>query len=227
MLRRLAAFAVIFAALSTTHCAPERARAVREDKSLTLGLPGASFRPNGKISIGSTIGYSNKAKTTIDNSDKGMGAVVITPSNDGDPGAEDERDLYTSNLTVSPFVHYYPWDSSAFFFGGAVSYSKTSYKFAEERMDNTTLAPSYTDVSYDSTSMYVGAPVGWAWIWESGFSLTLDFGPRFRVNRNEAMKENGDSDNVNARSRDKTLETIDSLESPVAIGGSGIIGWSF
>ena len=227
MFRRLAAVLIVFVAMAATHCAPERAAAVRQDKALTLGLPGASFRPNGKISIGSTIGYANKAKTTIDNTENGMGAIVITPSKDDDAAAEDERELYTSYLNVSPFVHYYPWDSSAFFFGGAVSYNKTSYRFAEERMESTSLAPSYTDVSYDSTSMYVGAPVGWAWIWESGFSLTLDFGPRFRVNRNQAMKEDGEADGVNRQTRDKTIETIDSLESPIALGGSGIVGWSF
>jgi hypothetical protein len=226
-LRRLAPALVVVAALALTHCAPERARAVREDKSLTLGLPGASFRPTGKISIGTTLGYAHRAKTTINNTETGMGAIDITPDDDSADLDEDERELYTSNVTVSPFVHVYPWDSSAFFFGGGISYSKSNYRFSEERMDSTALAPTYTDVAYDSTSTYVGVPVGWAWIWESGFSLTLDVGPRFRVSRTQEMRDDGEASGVNSQSRDRTVETIDSLENPVTLGGSGIIGWSF
>ena len=70
-------------------------------------------------------------------------------------------------------------------------------------------------------------PVGFAWIWESGFSLTLDVGPRARVSRTAEVTRDGHDEGVSAKERSSTLNTLDSLEPRITYGGAGIIGWSF
>jgi len=124
-------------------------------------------------------------------------------------------------------MQYFPWSTSAFFVGIGGSLHRATYRFAEDTETSTNLAPSSTDVSYDVNSSYVGVPAGWAWIWESGFSLGLDFGPRFRVRREIAYRNDGTTGGVDSEKRDNTVATLDSLERPVNWGGTGIIGWSF
>lgn len=206
-------------------CAPSRAKAVREDKSLTLGYVGMSYRPTGKISVGTT--YSGSAETTSKMTDVSDGMGGLTVSSGRNETAYADRDVKTSYSVISPFVHYYPSDTSAFYIGlGASLYSSRS-EFGEETANSTTLAPEYTDVDYQTKANYIGAPVGWAWIWESGFSFSLDFGPRFRVDQSTSYGNDGSSSDVDAAKRDETKDYLDSRRPVVAMGGNGIIGWSF
>ncbi len=214
------------AALSTFACAPEHASKVRQDKSLTLGLPGVSYRPNGKIGVGVTAGAASNQKQTVDNSKTGLSSVIGS-SNDANSDEADQRQVVSSFVQISPFVQYFPWDTSAFFVGVGGTYYRGSYKFNEEKVDSTSLNPQFAEVDYQTRSNYIGVPLGWAWIWESGFSLTLDFGPRARVSRSAELTKDGKDEGVSSSERDKTVSTIDSLEPKYTYGGSGIIGWSF
>lgn len=214
----------VAACLSFFACAPTNAAAIRQDKSLTLGLPGASYRPTGKVGVGVTGGHVAKQKTTIDNTKTGFGSVVSATA-DENPGAQ--REVEASTYTVSPFLQYFPWDTSAFFIGAGATFNRAYYHFDEATVDSTSLNPQYGEVNYETRSTYVGVPVGWAWIWTPGFSLTLDFGPRARVSRTTNVSRDGSQNEVSSKERDKTIETIDSLEPRYSWGGSGIIGWSF
>lgn len=220
-------FVVAALACMSSACAPERAEAIREDKSLTLGLPGASYRPTGKLGVGVTGSYGHREKMTVNTKERGVTALAVNFDTNRPSTLEGDKEIDASHTTINPFVQYFPWSTSAFFVGVGGSFYHATYRFEEETEGSTNLAPSYTGVSYDINSTYIGVPAGWAWIWESGFSLGLDFGPRFRVNRDIAYRNDGASSGVNRGKRDETVATIDSLERPVNWGGTGIIGWSF
>ena len=215
------ALLLVFAAAAPllTNCAPERAMAIRQDKSLTLGLPGASFRPNGKVGIGSTFAWGTSDSTVTPKAQDGT-TLVSTPAND--------RLVTTKETQISPFVQYFPWDTSAFFVGAGASYRMSKLSYDETRTGSTGLAPSYTGVAYNRNSTYASVPLGWAWIWNSGFSLTFDFGPRVRVSQSTSYTKNGAGDGVDADQRDRTVKAINQSESFANLGGgSGMIGWSF
>lgn len=205
-------------------CAPTNAEAIRKDKSLTLGLPGASFRPSGSVGIGFTGSHTAEQKTTVDNSKSGFASITAVKK-DENPDAQ--REVTASTYSISPFVQYFPFATSAFFVGAGATFNRAYYKYDEETVDSTSLNPQYGEVNYETRSTYVGVPVGWAWIWTPGFSLTLDFGPRARITHTSAVSRDGSAQNVSSNERDKTTQTIDSLEPKYTLGGSGIIGWSF
>jgi hypothetical protein len=223
--RRLAPLCLVAVAQLLVNCAPERARAVREDKSLTLGLPGVTYRPHGKIGVGVTMAGISEAKTKIDTQDSGIKSSIVS-SDDKSDHPDAIRDVKQSNVDVNPYVQFFPFDTSAFFIGLQGTYQRAWYEFEEERSDSTSLAPTYTDVKYRTKSNYLGVQAGWAWIWESGFSMGVQAGPRVRVSHQGEYANEGDD--VNTDKRDKTVETIDSLEQGVRLStGLGIIGWSF
>lgn len=222
------AFLILALALLCAHCAPERARAMREDKAFSLGAPivfsaALSYRPTGKFGVGLAGSALNDRKSTIDASKTGIAAVSVS----NDTAETDKRELSTSSYEINPFVQIFPWDSSAFFLGVAGAYRNARYRYQEETEASTTLAPAYTAIKYETTSSYVGVPVGWAWIWGSGFSLSFDFGPRFRVNKEQDLANDGATSGVSTTKRDHTIGIIDDLEPKVAWGGSSLIGWSF
>jgi len=222
--------AALFAGLAVTAlplaCAPEHAAKVRADKSLTLGAFGAAYRPNGKFGFGATVGTGTETKTV--DPTKSDGDVVVTKKVDAD--LYNYRNVKTSATGINPFVHYYPWETSAFFVGAAASIYTAKYSFHEETSGSTSLLPSYTDVDYNQNATYVGVPLGWAWIWESGFSLTLDFGPRTRVAATGHYSKDGTDDGVDVAKRDLTTKAIDKLGTGILFGGPTgnlLVGWSF
>lgn len=225
ILRRLS-FLTAVSLLAGIGCAPSRARAVRDDKSLTLGYVGVSYRPTGKISVGTSYRGSAETTTKMNNGSAGMSSFTVSSGRNEEAYAN--RDIKTSYSVISPFVHLYPSDTSAFYIGlGASMYSSRSEFGEETTADSTTLAPAYTEVDYQTKANYIGAPVGWAWIWESGFSFSLDFGPRFRLNQSTSYGNDGSAAGVDAEKRNETKEYLDSRMPVVAMGGNGIIGWSF
>jgi hypothetical protein len=210
-------------------CAPQRANALRDDKPLTVGLVGVSYRPNGRIGIGTT--YSGSAETNEKMSESSSGASGII-SISGKPAEKEpafaERDVTSSYSVFSPFAHYYPIDTSAFFVGIGASIMSSRSKYNEETTGHTALAPEYTEIDVKRNATYLAVPVGWAWIWESGFSLSLDFGPRFRVSSSSSYGNDGSAGSVAVDKRDTTKEYLDNREPVMAVGGANtIIGWSF
>ncbi len=198
-----ATFILIALASALSSCAPERAEALRAEKSLTLGVYGASYRPTPKVGIGATGNYANREKTTVNTQERGI--ATITKQYSISPNTyESNREIEVTHWRFDPFVQYFPWSTSAFFLGVAGRFDRATYRFDEETQGSTSLAPAYTDVTYDVDSVYVGVPAGWAWIWESGFSLGMDFGPRFRVQTAVDYRNDGTSGGVNSDKRDNT-----------------------
>ncbi len=221
MRRFLAPLAI---ALASYACAPNNAAQVRAERSLTLGIPGAAYRPSGSVGVGITGSYTPEQKTTIDNTKSGLNSVVESGS---DESPESQREVTATSYTLSPFIQYFPWASSAFFVGGGATFSRAYYKYDEETVDSTSLNPQYGEVNYETKAVYVGVPVGFAWIWAPGFSITLDVGPRARISYSSTVTRDGSGRDVSSAEREKTTSTIDSLEPRYTLGGSGMIGWSF
>jgi hypothetical protein len=206
------------AAVASTSCAPERARAIREDKSLTLGYPGATYRPNGKIGVGATFGGLSDHKSTI--TPEAPAGMTL------DAHQAAKRTVVTSETDINPFVQFFPWDTSAFYVGVGGSYQKAHVSYDElrggENLDGAT-----TSVEYQRSAMYVGVPVGWAWIWAPGASLTLDFGPKFLVSKSNAYTKDGSAGAVDVAQRDRNVKTIDKEGASQVILGNFLLGWSF
>ena len=212
------------------NCAPDRARQLREEKSLTLGLPlGVTYRPNGKVGLGLTGGTgqtANKIDSVGDNGDPvSMGSSVSTSTST--TPKDGERVVKEHYTEISPFVQYFPWDTSAFFVGAGGTYKKTASNFQENTADSTTLEPSYTPVSMESKSIYFNVPVGWAWIWTPGFSLTLDATASIPVSHSNTYDNDGTTGKVNETNRNKTVDAIEKNQTSISMALGGMIGWSF
>jgi hypothetical protein len=207
--------AATFAPL-TTGCAPERAHAVREARNVTLGLPGVSYRPRGSYSLGATFATNPRSVDTVFNEQGGDSVIE-----------ENEiRSVESRYGSISPFLQVFPWETSAFMIGLGATVEQRRYRFNEEVVGSTALAPQFSEVEYGVQNIYVGVPVGWAWIWESGFSFTLDVGPRWRVSRTmSGYTERGTVDEAKFTVTDTAL--ADKVETAIQYGGSGILGYSF
>lgn len=197
-------------------CAPSQAEAIREERPVSIGYPAAAYRPNGKVAVGvgldPTVGQEMKVKDTS------SGGLALTGNN-----SDDVQDVKVRTEAVSPFVHYYPWATSAFFVGAGLEVARSRYNFEEDRTDGGT-----TNVSYETTGTYLGVPAGWAWIWDNGFSLFFDLGPRWRVREASRFNDSGEDENVNVSERDDMVDDLDELfANRVRFGGSSMIGFSF
>lgn len=221
-------FPIVVAATATSHCAPSRAKAIREDKLVTVGYPGAVFRPNGKIAVGATFAAMTDHKGGMEDATSGPGVLGISSrsAEQRKEISDDKREVKHSLFALHPSVMYFPKDDSAFFIGAGGSYMSSKYKFSEETSGFTSLAPSYADIEYETKATYIGVPVGWAWIWENGVSLTLDVGPRVRMSRSTTYSDDGAAASVDPKKRDQTAKLLDTGESRVGLG-SLFFGYSF
>lgn len=216
---------LLLASTTLVHCAPQRARAIRDDKLVSVGYPGVAFRPTGKVAVGSTFSWGFDVKAKMDEASQNLGVLTSSAPKD-EEAAADERELTYSYSSINPFVQVFPWDDSAFFVGIGASLVRSSYYVEEETIGSTALAPTTTGIGYKTKSSYVGVPIGWAWIWENGLSLTADLGPRFRVGRDAELTEDGSASDVDIAKRDATVEKLDAVERPVHFGGL-FLGYSF
>lgn len=205
------------------NCAPERAEAIRTDRSLTLGLPGASVRLNGSIDVGATGLYIPKTTSTMETDDTGFG---LTASGNEDERTR-EREVSIQSKSMTGFMRYYPVQTSAFFIGLAFSRQIDRVGFDELTADSTGEDQTFTNVEYEYETTHLGLPIGWAWIWESGFSLGLDLGPKVRISDSRRYTNEGDTA-VNESERDETIEAIEKFDSKISFGNAtGILGYSF
>jgi len=205
--------------LLTSGCAPSQAQAIRQGRNTTIGLLGASYRPTGTFGVGVT-GQFGSDEFSVDKSKKERATSDTDKAN--------LRDVAERSEAVAPFVHYYPWATSAFFVGAGARFSTLKYTFEEENSQSTALAPSYSEVKYNVASTEVHMPLGWHWIWESGFTAMLDFGPRMNVAYKGRFTDDGSESGVSADQRDRTAESIDRVNrNGVRFGGTGLVGWSF
>ena len=227
ILKRAAMFCVLFGACHMiSACAPTQARGLREARPFTVALLGVAARPNGNVGAGVALGYTGDKSFAVKSGDSGIKAR-LKPDNFAD---DDARVInQKSATTISPFVHFYPMVSSAFFLGAGASYTKSRYGFKEHNTEYS-VSSQTTDVEYEKTLVYARMPVGWAWIWNNGFSLTLDFGPALLMSRNGHYNSGGDGmSGVDIAKRDSTRDTVESLDPKFRVidGINTMIGYSF
>lgn len=203
-----------------TNCAiaPERAKAIREDKALTLGLPlGAIYRPNGKIGLGTGYsGFQTKEKA------KPEASSDLTL----DASSKTERELSGRETDINAFIQYFPWDTSSFFFGAGATYRKSKLSY-QETVAGSTLTEDSTNVSLERTSTSVGVPVGWCWIWQPGFTFQLAATPSVVASRKTTLSDDGTDGNVDQEQRDRTLKGLAKNQGVLSVSAGLLIGWSF
>jgi len=210
---------LLLTASLTQGCAPSRAKIVREQRNTTIGLLGASYRPNGNIGVGISASGA-KDEVEVDREKKSY-------ANSKSDDANVQMIAETSSM-VSPFVHYYPWDTSAFFVGAGANFTKSRYQYEAEKEGSTTLAPAYTEVNYEVSATDLHMPLGWNWIWENGITLMLDFGPSTTVAYAGRYSNDGGDGGVNATQRDESIAALDSAKKgAVRFSLGSIIGYSF
>jgi len=215
----MVALSLLTAAVVLPGCAPSRAKMVREQRNVTIGLLGASYRPTGNVGVG-VAGGAAKEDIEIDREKK---SYATNKSEDANV-----REMKESTTTVSPFVHFYPWETSAFFWGAGVNFTKNRYLFDEEKDGSTALAPTFTEVNYESSTTDLHVPLGWHWIWENGMTLMFDFGPSTTVAYSGRYIDDGGQDGVNAVERDRSIEALDrAKKGGLRFAGSSIVGYSF
>jgi hypothetical protein len=214
--------------LTMLGCATDQAAKVREARPLTVGFIGASYRPSDKVGLNLSVGLPGaKESFKIDKDEK-----VKTSFENCDSECKDtknqERDIEsTEHAKVDLALHYYIWDTSAFFLGGGVEYRKQRTEFGSATTRDTPSNPQYTNVSFDDELLSIGPSFGWDWIWENGFSISADFGPRWAVQKQRKFREDGSHAQVNEERRDAILRRLDQSKGLEIIRGRGVIGYSF
>ena len=210
-MRRFVLVTTCGAALLCARCAPDNASEVRELKPESVGLLGFIHHPDGEKAYGITGDYSKNS--SVENS--GLYTII-------DP----ERSAkITNQWQVSLFYHHYPWKTSAFFAGIGFDYMAHDLQWQEQTNAYTAANPTRTQVQYGDRALYFRIPLGWAWIWNSGFTLMFDFGPGFRLYRGTRWINDGTAGNVDTGSRDDFANHVG--DQVFKFGGSGLIGWSF
>lgn len=217
-MERLGKFVIVCAAASSIFggCAPSKAMAVRQQKPVTVGFVGAAYRPTGMTDIGVEFGLDN----TLDTSVTRTGA-------DGSKLPE-KRDVSVTTRSGALYVHRYIWDTSAFYWGLGVGRAESLSRFSESKTGSTSAAPLFTPVAYETSATYINAPIGWNWIWENGFTLKLDTGPRFAVAKASKFRNDGGTE-VNEEERRITTSALDKTYNPslYLLVSQLMVGYSF
>jgi hypothetical protein len=201
-----------FLLLLDTACAPTNAREIRELRPTSVGLLGVAYRPNGDHAVGLVGGA--------------IGTSLPAAPIGADADDQEERDTkLRSSASIGAFYHYYPMADSAFFVGAGFTHSSQSYSFNERTNSYSDSNKDTTKVKFSSKATWIGVPLGWGWIWENGFTLILDLGPRVRVGYSKSYSDDGEDDDVDTDRRDDYVEDLDGRK--FTVGGGGLIGYSF
>lgn len=199
-------------------CASDQAASLREAKPNQLGI--ANYGYLRRLS-------SNQAAGLTFDAGSGQAFYMKAATEDGEwLTSEDEgKDPKISHFNVNFFAHHYPWETSAFFVGLGYAYKEQDFSFKEPLSEDAT---QKIKIKYTDMASYVGVPLGWAWVWDRGFSLTLDFGPRWRVSHRRHIEESG-MDQVNLTSRDDTMDELEEtyIGRSELGGGTMLLGFSF
>jgi hypothetical protein len=145
----------------------------------------------------------------------------LTDLNDG---KVDNLEYKVRTQGLSLFFHRYFWPTSAFYWGLGVRREDSKISFDERKTGHTNDDTDRVRVEYTESTTWVGLPLGWDWVWENGFTLMLDFGPRVRVANSRTFSEDGGQD-VDTGDRDSHVDSIG--HSTITLGFGGLIGYSF
>lgn len=198
----------------STGCATNNAEQMRDKNPFTVGFAGLQVRPTANIGLGvSGEILETKGFSCTDSNERCLNKKEPMKY-EGDKKLEGE----SKSRRFSAYINFFPSKTSAFFLGvGGVKKLGTSI---------ITLLENDESVSYNTETFSIRPGLGWNWIWESGFSLFLDFGYPILINRTQKHTDDVSDEGKKAA---KNFETYlysqnGSLESG---GGSSMIGWSF
>lgn len=221
MLHRLLLLSM-FAVLTIfgTGCATDSASSLREARPLTLGanfapLIGGQYRINGDVGIDATIA----------NGPLGVPAGLFGAG--GFWGALEDglRDLKETGSHASLGGSYYPIKSSAFRIGAGLGFEQMTVAFDADLDEGQPDDAPLERVTYKRTATFLSLPIGWHWIWDSGFSFSLNMGPNFRVSHKVSYTDEGAAA-VDEDDRDEYRDDTES-ERKMTWGGLGYFGYSF
>lgn len=204
-------------------CAPSNAKALREQKSLTLGVPGISKRLNGAMDIGVNI---NPLAAVSWEFQKTKDEEALTYGKNFTDDATHRAVEVKFGISPHVFARFYPWDASAFFFGVGFGQEEDSVQFKALESGKLSLDDGYADVKVTEKKSSINIPIGWQWIWDSGFTFGLSFGPKYIFNKQTVTSANKEYDQSDY---DWIVETSED-EERFSFSGSlstGVIGYSF
>jgi hypothetical protein len=197
-MKKLKGLGLILFVMMSHACATSNAQKVRENRSLTATVftaPGAIYRPNGHVGVGAVYqSYRRK-------NDK----ILHSPENAKEFGTDEFATNETKSKGVDTFLHYYPWSTSAFFFGLGLKSTTSAYSLAVSK-EGTSLNDADSNLEYSSKTTKVKVPVGWSWIYENGFSLLFDMG--LKVATNEVSSTNSKGEAVDSKRQKMIIEDL-------------------
>jgi hypothetical protein len=202
----------------TQACATTGAEKIRAQKSVTAAVfptIGAIYRPTAKIGIGATISASVRENDELTHSEENM----------KDFGSETFNVKESKSRGTNAFLHYYPWSTSAFFLGAGVKSESKNYSLAVSN-DGTTLdSISPVNMTYSASVKKIRVPLGWNWIYESGFSMLLDIGPNVAVT--ETATSLLKNDQVDATKKEMLISDLSRDSKGALIEPMFTMGYSF
>jgi hypothetical protein len=213
---RLRMLDVVTFALAATAlgCAPEHQGALREDKMLSIGYPGAFVRPNGHVALATTFDLPTRETNFLNAGDDGRDADL-------------DRPVRKDSYAIKPHVQIFPGEKSSFFFGAGAVLQSSRYTYLERQSNFTLDAPAYARVEYASQSTYAALPLGWQPIWDNGVTFGSSIEPRFYMSQRTSMTKDGTGEGVDAAARDKTLREIDRSERRFDVTFGTFVGFAF
>ena len=198
---------------TTISCATDNAEKVRQERPYTVGYLGGGYRPKGNMGINV---YPSYTSARFGNSPSTESSSLFKE--------ETDRDLNLKDFNFSGSFIYFPWHTSAFNMGISVKKGTSTLSYNADGATSTAVS-SRINVEYQRSYTTIGIPVGWYWIWENGFTLSLDFGPRWRVTNSLSWNYDGGTA-VNQSERDSFQSKMENVNA-FTLGGAGIIGYSF
>lgn len=211
-----------------TSCATDKAGQLRQDRPITLGYLGGSYRLQHNIDVGATIDIGSKLDFVYDKDKENvyLGAfsnLAIGPEKDDSLTIRNVE--YKTKPSLNIFARYYIWDQSAFFVGGAYTYKQEVFKYNTLQTGETTYSNKVVKIEDSFNDHLLSIPVGWAWIWENGFSLGISTGPAIRIKGSTTTSASSDYNESDAKwVQDRhTRETFQFLGAESV----GVIGYSF
>ncbi len=203
-------------------CATDQAAKVRNDRSSTVGIWGAAYRPTGSVGVVADLQgmvSKNSSRSHIDES----GEVQS-----GRAKLDNLQEVKsTDSRGVDIGVHVYPSQKSAFFYGLGVERKKRTVMFESHNVGSSLVDPSFSNVEVSDQTISVGPSVGYDWIWPNGMSALLDIGPRWEVSKSRSVSQDVSEREIDATRRDLAIKKIDESRGLSLLSPRLIVGYSW
>lgn len=195
----------------------------REQKSLTVGFPGAIKNPTRGTAIGFTLNKPESKTMLVNSGEKGEAATSINLD-----AAEDDRTrkVQKESWGFDVFATVFPSSKSFFFFGVGALAERTRSAYAEHTAEFG-LTRSTTNVEWIDQSVAVTVPLGITVNTKEGITTMAAVGPKWRVSNQRTFLDDGGDGRVDQETRDETLASYDEDSKGVGFHFLALVGYSF